>query len=819
MSGVLEGLTVLDLSWGVAGPITGMMLADQGAAVTKIEPPTGDPFRDLSGYQVWGRGKRSAFLDLKEPHGAEAFRNLAASADVVLESFSPGTMQRLGLDHDRLSVLNPRLITCSITGYGQTGPHAHRPAYDALVAARTGHQWESRGVVGGTIARLAGSEPILEGIEAPEGCWRGAERDGPLFSALPWPSLAAASLATLVLSAALRAREVTGRGQWVQTSLLQGVLATTGSVWQRVERPDAPDFQSWVNDPRAPHGVFRCADDRWIQQWMSLPSFLLGAAAGEEMADASTLTGPRGATDRIGPQAAEMIVLHHYQPLMAEAVRRFDSADWSELAAKVGVPLQVVRSPEEALGDPELIADGIVVEVDDPKRGPVRQVGRVIGLSGHTPGPLVAPVDAGADTEAVLREAATRSGRDAAQAVGGAPLAHALSGIRVLDLGLAVAGPYGGQMLADLGAEVIKVNRPGEEFWMSNAWAMGANRGKRSIGLNLKEAGARTVLRKLVASADVVMHNMRMDAATRIGLDEASLREINPNLVYCHTRGHDTGPRAGLPGNDQTAGAIAGTQWAEGATDAGGQPLWPCTSLGDPGNGLLAAIGIVQALYERERTGKGQFVDTAIVNAHLLNNSQAWMTADGTESGMRPRLDRDQTGWDALYRLYRSADDAWICIAVRSQVHWEALCRTLGRAELLADPRFDGSASRAVHDEELTAALREAFAGRTAQDWFDALDGAGVPCEISTPDFVLGMFDDADLVERQVVTSYPHPAVGKLEAAGLLFELSETPGTIAGPPFVPGQHTDSVLADLDYSQSEVDGLLAEGAVFRAKGRR
>ena len=196
MRGVLDGVRVLDLSWGVAGPIAGMLLADQGADVVKIEPPGGDPFRALSGYRVWQRGKRSVVLDLASAAGREDFVRLADDADVVLESYAPGTTARLGIDFDTLHARNPRLVYCSITGYGRGTRDGDRPAYDALVAARTGLQWEQRGWVGGTIPRMCGIDPMLPELHVPDGCAEGPDRAGPLFSHSTWPSLAACFLAT-----------------------------------------------------------------------------------------------------------------------------------------------------------------------------------------------------------------------------------------------------------------------------------------------------------------------------------------------------------------------------------------------------------------------------------------------------------------------------------------------------------------------------------------------------------------------------------------------------------------------------------------------
>ncbi len=161
---------------------------------------------------------------------------------------------------------------------------------------------------------------------------------------------------------------------------MQGVLATTLSAWQRVEHAETKNFQSWISDPRAPKGVFRCADGRWIHQWVPLPDFLTSAAEGDRLQRTDKTTRPREATTRIGMDVNEMLLLHHYQPLMAAAVAKFPSEPWVALGAEVGVPLQPLRSPEEALHDPAFLTDGCVTEVADPALGGVRQVGRVYEL-------------------------------------------------------------------------------------------------------------------------------------------------------------------------------------------------------------------------------------------------------------------------------------------------------------------------------------------------------------------------------------------------------------------------------------------------------
>ncbi|HEY4459814.1 MAG TPA: CoA transferase [Pseudonocardiaceae bacterium] len=804
--GVLGGVKVLDLSSGIAGPIAGMLLADHGAEVTRISSPSGDPWQDSSGYRVWQRGKRSAVLDLKDAADRARLHALARNADVVLESFAPGTAVRLGVDNATLAALNPRLIHCSITGYGQDGPDANRPGLDALVSARTGQQWEVRGVTGGTIGRLSGTEGILPGLTAPPGCWVGPDRDGPLFTGVPWASLGAAYIATVAINAALFARESTGRGQHIDASLLHGVLATTVAAWQRAERPDTPAYQSWIIDPRAPKGFFRAADGRWTHHWVVLPEFIL-TASGNGMRASADVVSPKNASLRVSPVAEDMVVLHAYQDQLAEAVARYPAQDWVELAAEVGVPVQPVRSPEEALLDPLLLADGCVVEVADPEAGPIRQVGRVVELARHpqpTPAPAPKP---GQHTAEVIAEADALLATPADIAVPpSVSLAAPLAGITVLDLGLAVAGPFGTQVLAQLGARVIKINTRRDTFWHSTHIGMCCNRDKESITLDLKQPEAMAVLHRLVRGADVVQHNMRYDAAQRLGVDYESLRRHNPRLVYCHTLGHERGPRQQLPGNDQTGAALAGTTWLDGGLDDDGRPIWSCTSLGDTGNGFLSALGIIQALYDRGRTGEGQFVRTSILYAHLLNASTAWVSPDGERAGPRQRPDGQQYGWHALYRLYPTMD-GWLCVAALTEQDWRMLAAALGRPELVDDERFATASARAEHDAELIAELGGILLGRTAREWFETLDAHGVPCEVSDPDYVLRLFEDPERV-----ASFTHRAVGELTVAGLCFDLSGTPGVLKGPPVWPGQNSAAILDELGYSVEEIAALLESGAV-------
>jgi len=806
MTGVLENLKVLDLSWGIAGPMTTMLLSDHGAAVTKIEPPGGDPFRSQSGYLAWNRGKRSAILDLKSSVDLSVFKQLVAGADILVESYAPGVTTRLGIAYETLKAINPRLIYCSITAYGRGNRHSDRPGYDALVAARIGLHWEQRGWSEGALRHMSQAEDPFAEIEIPPEWVQGPNRPGPVFPASNWPSLGAFYAAATAISAALHVREVTGEGQLVETSLMQGALAAGCGAWQRAENIDAPLFNTWILSNRAPKGHFECADGRWIHNWVPNPRFIITASEGDTLNSSPDLT-VQNDPDRFGTGPEELLVMAHYQPIMAERAKKFPAKAWVDAAAVAEMTIQEVRPPEEALTDPLMLADGCVAEINDRDLGPIREVGIAYKMTlspGHIQGPQPR---AGEHTETIKAEAASAANSTKPQAPTGRKLGAPLEGIRVLDLGLAIAGPYGTQILSDLGAEVIKVNALHDTYWHRNHIAYIANRGKRSIALNLKDKRAMEILLKLVQTADIVQHNMRYDAAERLGIDYESLKKIKPDLIYCHTRGHETGPRAALPGNDQTGACLAGVQWEDGGMSRGGKPMWALTSFGDTGNGFLSAMGMIQALYHRDRTGEGQMVDTAIVNAHLLNCSYAIAYPDGRGVD-RPHLDGMQLGLTALDRLYETTD-GWLCLVVANQDQWNRLCGAMKIDGLQTEPRFASTEARTRNDDALAALLAAEFSKRTAADWFATLDRAGVPCEISDPTFALGLHDDPDLIRRRWVVSYPQYYVGKLDQIGLAFDFSATPGRIQGPPLVVGEQTAAIMAELGYSPADIGALQKE----------
>src|SRR4051812_3776156 len=798
MSGALEGLQVLDLSWGTAGPMTTMFLADHGADVIRIEPPDGAPFEEPQGYRVWNRGKRSAILDLRQRADVDTFLALAAGADIVVETFAPGVADKLGVGYDTLAELNPRLIYCAITGYGRDTRDAGRPAFDQLVAARVGFQYELRGFYGSPMERIQGKDSPTPDWELSKDLVLGSDRDGPIFTATAVASVASAYLASVGIQAALHAREVTGVGQRVDTSMLQALIQFQSCQWQRPANLDFPGYQNGMLDRRQIWGTVKVKDG-WVNMWGATGHWAVAAAQGDEL----QVPDQKEVMERA--MAARMGGMKSTNDSFAEAVpylTKFTRDEWTEIAKKARFGLHPVRSPEEALTDPLSFADGSVAEVDDPELGTLRMAGILYRLHNKPTKPRGPAPKRGQHTDEIKALAAGAGTPKKVGRLHAPPSKGPLEGIRVLDFGFAVAGPWTSQVLADLGADVLTIDAPGyHAAWPLNHMGMGVNKSKRHVTLDIKNPEARPVLEDLLRSADILTHNMRPGAAERLGIEYDKVKAINPRIVYLHTRAFEDGPRSQLGGHDQAGNALGGTVYEDGGMANGGRAFFGVGSGGDLGNGYLGAIACLQALYDRDRTGEGQKVDTSILNAALFNNSRVYTTPDGKLFD-REKLDADQTGFSALYRIYKCADDQWLCLAVLSDRHWDALVSAIPDVSSLRDD-----------DKALAAKLTSQLASKSAADWFSVLDGAGVPCEVSSLTYSKGVFDDSELIERGwVVHTTGHPNMGDMDMFGIGIDFSETPSKPGGPAPMPGQHTKEVLRELGYDDTHIDKLMAAGAI-------
>jgi crotonobetainyl-CoA:carnitine CoA-transferase CaiB-like acyl-CoA transferase len=389
-----------------------------------------------------------------------------------------------------------------------------------------------------------------------------------------------------------------------------------------------------------------------------------------------------------------------------------------------------------------------------------------------------------------------------------------LEGIRVLDFGQFLAGPFGPMLLADLGADVIKVEPTRGDGMRGSVVGsfMGCQRGKRDIALDLKQPEGLRIAHELVATADIVHHNMTLGTADRLGIGYEHCKATRPDILYCNTFMYGAqGPLAHLGGLDPLAQAAAGIEWEQGPVAAGNPPLWHRYGHGDVAAAMPSVTALLIALFHRNRTGEGQSMWASLFHGSMLYTADSWLDADGSPSP-RPTLDREQLGLGALYRLYET-QDGWLQLAAVREEHWSALCRVIRREDLLEDRRFATPADREKHRGELTAAVGEAFMGDLATNWRRALRAAGVPSEISvdTWDGETILFDD-ELERLGLVAEYEHPLLGRVRQFGNLITFSDTPGKQERATPMLGQHTREILAELRYGEDTLDDYRVRGII-------
>ena len=394
-----------------------------------------------------------------------------------------------------------------------------------------------------------------------------------------------------------------------------------------------------------------------------------------------------------------------------------------------------------------------------------------------------------------------------------------LAGIKVLELAQIMAGPTCGLMLADLGADVIKVERVpgGDDTRMMNrpsvrgesAAFMAMNRNKRGIALNLKLPAAQEALRRIVANADVLTENYRKGTMEKLGMGYEALKALNPRLIYCSVSGYGrTGPYADKGGYDLVAQGMSGLMSITG--EPGRAPAKSGAPVCDINAGILAALGVVAAYIHRLRTGEGQLVDTSLFEAGIQQTY--WQSAIYFATGEIPGPGGSSHHLSAPYQAFRAAD-GWLTIGGANQANWERLVRVLGAPEWQADPRFKTNADRMANLEALVAAINARLKSRPAGEWVALLEAEGVPC--GPINSIADMAADPQALARAMVIELDHPRAGPTRALGLPIKLSASPGGVARPAPLLGQHTREVLAEFGFTPSEIQSLVDSGAAVSA----
>jgi formyl-CoA transferase/CoA:oxalate CoA-transferase len=395
-------------------------------------------------------------------------------------------------------------------------------------------------------------------------------------------------------------------------------------------------------------------------------------------------------------------------------------------------------------------------------------------------------------------------------------MSQVLQGIKVLDLTRALAGPYCTMLLADYGAEVIKVELPGTgddtRGWGppfvqgESAYFMSINRNKKSLTLDMKNPKSKDILERMIKQSDIIVENFRPGAADRLGLGYEQVKKINPKIIYCSISGFgQDGPYRELPGFDQTLQGMGGMMSITGEPD--GPPMKVGVAIADISGGMFAAFGIMLALLHREKTGKGQWVDTS-----LLDSQIAWLTYRAGEyfaSGKLPEKVGSGHPMIVPYQAFKAKDE-FINIAVGNDQLWKRFRKVINMENIMDDPKFVTNAKRVENRKELIPILSKVIEQKTGAEWLKLLEDAGIP---AGPIYTLDkLFSDPQVLHRKMMVELTHPKAGKIKVTGVPVKLSESPGEITAPPPLLGQHNKEVLKDLGYSAEEIEKLIADKVV-------
>lgn len=810
----LSPFRVLDLT-DEKGHFCGKMLGDLGADVIKIEPPAGDPSRSTGPFYhdiqdrekslswfAFNTSKRSIVLDLKSEEGKAFFKRLVATSDFVVESFSPGHMDKLGLSYQILNRINPGIIVISITPFGQTGPYRDFKAPDIILMAMGGQ---------------------MHGAGEPD--------RPPVRVSLPQAHLFGSVHAALGGMIALQYRQRTGLGQHVDVSIREGVLRTLGTVisfWEfgRELCPRMGPFRA--RGKLMQREVWPCKDGEVILSVMG-SSHRSGMEPLAQWMKEEGCTGKFSSVDWESTNIPEAFneEVATWQDEIARFFLTHTKAELNERALKSRIPLSACHTPGDILEDKQLTSRDFWVNVAHPELGTaITYPGASCKLS-LTPWRISrCPPLIGEHTGEILREIASPPiKKTVAQNGAQTPVASrkALEGIKVADFSWILAGPLVTKSLADFGATVVRIesrkrvdpSRAGAPF---KDGIPGVNRGgtfrfqnssKYSMGLDLSQPKGLEVARKLVAWADVVVENFGPGTMERMGLSYRHLKEIKPDIVMLSSSNQgQTGPHREQRGFGWNLGGLAGFNHFTGWPDRVGvapNPAW--TDFYAPWFGAVALLG---AMEYRRRSGKGQYIDLSQYEAGL--NFLAVALLDYTANGRAQMRQGNRSPHAAPHGAYPCrGEDRWCVIAVQTQEEWLAFAQAIGYPEWVKDSKFAALESRKKHEDELETLVAAWSLNFSPDEVMVKLQGVGVAAGVveDTRDL---LENDPQVKHRGYFKYLNHAEMGMALHLDWPAHLPLTPAQLRSAPLL-GEHTEMVCKEiLGMSEGEFQKLQATGVL-------
>lgn len=780
----LSGMRVVDVTRGMAGPFAATTLADHGADVIKVEPPEGDFGRSFSGFDIWNRGKRRVALDLGTAAGRDGMLQLLVEADVLIDDADPDSATGVLLSDlaDATGVVHSRI--------------------SAFVDANEAP------LVAGSEGAVSAAAGLFLGIDDVSGAAPGTPRDRPIFTVAPTSSFAAAHLAVQGIVAAALAERRGRTVQRIETSLLQGALATImrrrfARIDAASERKPAPPRTKAVQRGIAlTFLTVQCADGRWLQMCARQDAHFLAWLKAVGLDDA--LSDPRYAG---GPMTIPTVEdIDEIEARIRDKMRRRDASEWLEILTAAGVGVDEFLTPGEFLAHEVTGANELVTTWDGSDQPTLAPSPLLTSTPARHPRRLASGQahwrdgDAGPTTRTSTLPSASPSASVAPTAKDGP-----LSGLTIIEVAYFIAGPMATTFLAELGARVIKVEPlRGDPYRRTGVEVAHLLHGKESIALDLKDPAGIKVLLELAAQADGLLQSFRPGVAERLGFGYEQCRAINDQLVYVFSTGYGTrGSLVGKPAFHSTPNA-----WSGGGVLQGGVGNAPVDcSYPDTSTAIANATALLLGLNARDHIGQGQYVETCMLSAgaEVMSN---WYTPDGIANFI-PQ-DSGQHGLGAGYRLYECRD-GWVFVAAPSSDAWNSFVAALSRPEWELDTSkvADQAAVRdAVQPYE--APLEKWFSARTVDEATQTLNGPGFAVVSADAETL-----EEYLERKELLTAASHPEYGDYWKLPAKFAIDGARPTLGDAPRC-GEHTVSILSELGYRREQIAALVQQGAVAAAE---